>query len=259
MARQAARGRLDIGVFSNNAASLLVPEMQLLQLPFLWDSDAQMDCVFDTKINGLIEEMMMAKGLVPLAYVEVGPYVLFTKDPVKMPADLGGEKFRSGQTQSNVDFFASHGINGVPLGISDTAPAIKTGGVVGAEYTPLFGVAIGTHKLAPNILASYHAHTGGTMSISKKVWDGLNEAQQSALREASSSFGELRAGVRGAHGFMLKKAAGEGAVVTEMTPEMRAAWSATAAEVQANMLSSIGGRADEFWAAIQAGKTSCDG
>ena len=256
-ARQAARGRIDIAGISNTAASLLVPEMQLLQTPFLWDNDKQMDCVYDKHLKSLIAEMMTAKGLVPLAYIEVGHYVLFTKKPVKTPADVAGMKLRAAPTKSNVEYLNAIGANGVPLGVADTAPALKTGGVAGVEYNPLYGVAIGTHKLAPNILITYHGHINGTLSISKRVWDKLTPAQQDAVRKGADVSDQLRAGVRKAHMFMLGKAQKDGATVTKLSVDERAVWAAKAPAVQQAMLKSIGGRAQDMWKTIQDGKAAC--
>ena len=45
--QQVARGRIDMGGFSNGAVALLVPELSLLGLPFYFKNVAEQDCAVD--------------------------------------------------------------------------------------------------------------------------------------------------------------------------------------------------------------------
>ena len=48
--KQIARGRVDMGVMSNTAVSLVVPEFGLLASPYAFDSPEQFDCVADNHL-----------------------------------------------------------------------------------------------------------------------------------------------------------------------------------------------------------------
>ena len=48
--KQIARGRVDMGVMSNTAVSLVVPEFGLLASPYAFDSAEQFDCVADNHL-----------------------------------------------------------------------------------------------------------------------------------------------------------------------------------------------------------------
>ena len=49
--QQVARGRIDMGGFSNGAVALLVPELSLLDIPFLFKDSAEQDCVIDNHLT----------------------------------------------------------------------------------------------------------------------------------------------------------------------------------------------------------------
>ena len=46
--QQVARGRIDMGGFSLTAGSLIVPELSILSIPFLFKDAKEQDCVLDS-------------------------------------------------------------------------------------------------------------------------------------------------------------------------------------------------------------------
>ena len=167
--RQVVRGRIDMTGSSNTATSLVVPEFALLAAPYLWDSVKQADCVFDNHVEHIYGELIQQSGLVLLGWVEVGQMILFNRTVVQTPADLKGKKVRTAPTKASQSFFDAVGANGVPLGTVDALPALKTGNVNGATWPIVYGIAVGTHKMAPNVTLTKHSHQIGTLTISKKV------------------------------------------------------------------------------------------
>ena len=65
--------------------------------------------------------------------------------------------------------------------------------------------------------------------------------------------------IRGAEGALLKKSAGEGATVVELTDDELASWKALVPDVQEVILDKMGGKAAEKWEAIQTARADCKG
>lgn len=99
--RQVARGRLDMGVFSNTATSLLVPEFALLASPFAFASLEQADCVADNHLLATFGSSFEKAGVTPIGWLEVGQQIIFAKDPILSPADLAGVKIRTAPTKTD--------------------------------------------------------------------------------------------------------------------------------------------------------------
>ena len=254
--RQVARGRLDMGGFSNTASSLLVPEFGLLSSPFAFESLEQSDCVADNHLLDTFGPAFDGAGVTPIAWFEVGQQIIFSKDQIVTPADLAGVKIRTAPTKTDTLYMEAAGGSAVPLGTTDTMPALKTGNVTAATWPAVYGIAVGYHKVAPNVTPTNHVHQIGSFIISNKTWKSLSEEEQGWIIEAADIFKNLRTAVRGAETALLKKIAGEGATVH--APD-DAAWRAVAPKVQPQIVAELGGDSEATWAAIETAKSACGG
>jgi TRAP-type C4-dicarboxylate transport system substrate-binding protein len=257
--KQVARGRLDIGLFSNTATSLLVPEFGLLASPYTFTGVEQADCVADNHLLPTFGDAMDAAGVVPIAWLEIGQQIIFSKDKlVKTPADLDGVKIRTAPTKTDTLYMQTAGGSAVPLGTTDTMPALKTGNVDAATWPTVYGIAVGYHEVAPNVTVTNHVHQIGSVIVSKRVWSGLSEEEQGWLREAAEVFKGLRTAVRNAEGGLLGKIAGaEGVTVHNPSDAEMDAWRAVAPDAQKTILAELGGASDATWAAIADAKEKC--
>lgn len=255
--KQIARGRVDMGVMSNTAVSLVVPEFGLLASPYAFDSPEQFDCVADNHLLKTFGDEFDAAGIKTLSWMEVGYQVLYTQNGARVPADVANVKIRTAPSTTDTTFMQMAGVTAVPLSPKDTIPALKTGQVDGATQLSVFGIVVGYHKLAPQITLTRHQHQVGGIVMSKATWDGLSEQEQGWINEASPIFLDLRAALRGAEGALLKKAASEGSTVIELTDDEMAQWKALVPAAQEKILSDMGDSATAKWEQIQAAKAAC--
>ncbi|MEX0284506.1 MAG: TRAP transporter substrate-binding protein [Paracoccaceae bacterium] len=255
--KQIARGRVDMGVMSNTAVSLVVPEFGLLAAPYAFDSPEQFDCVADNHLLDTYGAEFEAAGIRTLSWMEVGYQVLYTKDGARVPADVKGVKIRTAPSVTDTKFMQQAGVTAVPLSPKDTIPALKTGQVDGATQLSVFGIVVGYPAVAPQITLTRHQHQVGAIVISTKTWNKLSEQEQAWINEAAPIFLELRPALRGAEGALLKKAAGEGATIIDLTDEELGQWKALAPQAQEVILDEMGDAARAKWDAIQTAKASC--
>lgn len=251
------RGRVDIAGVSTSAVGLVEPGVEAIHMPFAWDSDAQFDCAVDNHLLPMINEMLEGKGAVLIGSIEIPPFVMFSREGIEQPGDLAGLNMRAVPTRISVGFLNAMGAHAVPLGNADMVTSLQTGAVDGADTSGLFGIALGLHKMAPNITLTKHSRQVGTLLMSDSVWADLSESERAALAEALSDHASLRAGVRGAENFMIENAAKGGTNVIKLDDATRAAWKAAAAASYDDLLAEIGGRAPEVWATMQAAKAAC--
>ena len=255
--KQIARGRIDMGVMSNTAVSLAVPEFGLLASPYAFDSAEQFDCVADNHLLATYGDDFDKAGLKTLSWMEVGYQVLYTKDGARVPSDLQGVKIRTAPSATDTKFMQQAGVTAVPLSPKDTIPAMKTGQVEGATQLSVFGIVVGYPAVASHITLTRHQHQVGGIVMSKKTWDGLSEQEQAWVNEAAPIFLELRAALRGAEGALLKKAESEGATIINLTDEEMAEWKALVPAAQDVILNEMGDAAKAKWEAIQTAKAAC--
>ncbi len=255
--KQIARGRIDMGVMSNTAVSLVVPEFGLLASPYAFDSAEQFDCVADDHLLDTYGEEFDAAGIRTLSWMEVGYQVIFSKNPFRTPADLAAVKVRTAPSITDTLFIGQTNATTVPLSPADTIPALKTGQVDAATQLSVFGIVTGYPAVAPNIVLTRHQHQVGGIIISKRTWEGLDDREREWMEEAAPVFLELRGMIRGAEGALLAKAAGEGATVIELTDDELSEWKALATKAQDEILLDMGAAARAKWEEIAAAKAQC--
>ena len=255
--KQIARGRVDMGVMSNTAVSLVVPTFGLLASPYAFDSAEQFDCVADNHLLKTFDEEFDEAGIVTISWMEVGYQVIFGQDPIRTPADLEGVKIRTAPSPTDTLFIKEAGGTAVPLAPSEAVPAMKTGQVTAATQLSVFGVSTGYDKVGPNISLTRHQHQVGAIIVSKKTWDGLSEQEQAWINEAAPIFLELRGALRGAEGALLGKAESEGATILNLTDEEMAQWRALAPAAQEAILDDLGEEARAKWDEILTAKQAC--
>lgn len=256
--KQIARGRIDMGVMSNTAVSLVVPTFGLLASPYAFDSAEQFDCVADNHLLNTFGDEFATAGIHTISWMEVGYQVIFGKEAIRTPADLAGMKIRTAPSATDTLFIKEAGGTAVPLAPKDAVPAMKTGQVSAATQLSVFGIATGYDKVGPQISLTRHQHQVGGIIVSKSVWDSLSAQEQGWLNEAAPIFLELRGMIRGAEGALLGKAAGEGATVIELSDDELAQWRALAPAAQVAILADLGDEATAKWAEIEAAKAQCN-
>ncbi len=255
--KQIARGRIDMGVMSNTAVSLVVPEFGLLASPYAFDSAEQFDCVADEHLLDTYGEEFDAAGIRTLSWMEVGYQVVFSKSPFRTPGELAGVKVRTAPSVTDTLFVKQTGATTVPLSPADTIPALKTGQVDAATQLSVFGIVTGYPDVAPNIVLTRHQHQVGGIIISKRTWESLNDQEREWMEMASPIFLELRGIIRGAEGALLDKAASEGATVIELTDSELSEWKALASQAQEEIIDEMGPTASAKWEQIKAAKAQC--
>ena len=123
-------------------------------------------------------------NMVALAWMDGGTRNLYTKKPVRSPADLKGQKVRMMGNPLFVDTMNAMGGNGISMGYGEVFTALQTGVVDGAENN------------APSFFTSNHYSTGAKfytqtnhliipelLVVSKVTWDKLSKDDQALLKK----------------------------------------------------------------------------
>src|SRR5262245_18346315 len=126
-AQQIARGRIDMGGFSNGAVALLTPEISLLGLPFYFKDVAEQDCTLDNHMSKMVGDALAKKGVKFLGWTEVGTGDVIGKRPFVSPKDVAGLKAASASNKVSAAMWSALGANPNPIGITEIASAFQTG------------------------------------------------------------------------------------------------------------------------------------
>lgn len=258
--QQVARGRIEMGGYSLTAVSLLVPELSVLSIPFLYKTAAEQDCVLDNKgVSDLTTKMLAAKGIEFLGWSEVGTTHFFGKKPILVPDDIKGLKARSQPSKIGAYIWTTFGANPNPLPVTEWTSAVQTGLVEVGDVSPTYYHFAGLGKLAPVITLSAHQDLAGVIVMNKPYFDKLSADQKSALTASRKKFpdSQLRAEVRGFEGKILEMHKGAGGQVVEMSAAQRDVWYKAMEPQFTKIVADIGGEAAAMWGASQEALKTC--
>lgn len=135
----------------------------------------------------LAQELYGKYGLVPLLGGNSGQEMgFFTAKPLKEVGDLKGKKVRT--VGWAADILQNMGVSVTPLPGGDIYLAFERGVIDSAEFsTPFITYPMGFQDIAKNVMVPgwHQTFVQNMFTINKKVWDGLPENLQQALKVAS--------------------------------------------------------------------------
>lgn len=175
MIKSIALGTLDGGAFSSAAIAeaLNIPELQVFEMPFLFNSDEEADYVMDAMFSKM-SEILDKKGIKLVMWGTNGWRGIGTrKKPVLKPSDLRGLKMRSQESDVYVNFYKANGATPVPISTPEVLVALKTGMVDGFDQTPIFAVSTGWITAVKYFTLTNHIYQPGAVIMSKKLYDRL--------------------------------------------------------------------------------------
>ena len=196
--QQVARGRIDMGGYSMTAGSLLVPEISLLNLPFLFASQKQQDCVLDNHLTKLTADLFAKKGVQFLGWNHVGQTNIIGKKPFAKPDELKGLKARAQPTKIGGYLWIAFGANPNPLPVTEWNSAHQTGLVDVADAPLTFYIFSGLAKVAPVMTRTKHLDQGGVTVMNKAAWDALPDDMKKAITSGGERAPAAHAARRGA-------------------------------------------------------------
>lgn len=257
--QQIVRGRIEMGGYSLTAASLIVPELSVLMIPFLFKDAKEQDCVLDGPITKIVSDMLAKKGLHMISWSEVGTTHFFAKKPILTPDDIKGVKARSQPSKVGAYIWTTFGANPNPLPVTEWNSAVQTGLVDVSDSGPTYYHFAGLGKLAPVMTLSAHQDLAGVVVMNKGLFDKLTAEQKAALEDSrkKSPDAQLRAEVRGFEEKILEMHKQGGGQVVPMSDAQREVWRKGIEPHFAKIVADIGGEANVLWQAIQDGLKSC--
>jgi TRAP-type C4-dicarboxylate transport system substrate-binding protein len=248
------RGRLEMGYISATGMAVAVPEMGVLNMPFLWRSEEERDYVLDKVAQPLLEQILQSKGLVLVKQGEAGWTSLFCKTACTSPDKMKGMKMRVSPTAGAKMFGERLGVNGAGMSLADFYPALQQGVVEAGDLTFSFYLIGPAAQAAPHYVFTRHNHQPAFFIAHKPTWDKLAPDVQKAIVAGLPNASDSRRRV--AADEEPKKAVhrSKGGFVHELTQAQRAEWAKVVEPGLPALAESYGGRAKELFALVQKGK-----
>ena len=183
---QVRMGGLEIANFSLGPIGPIVPEANVVSLPFIFKDPDHAFRVLEGKAGEMMNEGLAKKGLISLAWYDGGARSFYnSKKPIKTPADVTGLKVRVMNNDLYSGMIKALGGNPSPMAFSEVYQSLKTGVVDGAENNWPSYESTGHYEVAKYYSISQHLIIPETLCINAAVWNKLSAKDQKILKEAA--------------------------------------------------------------------------
>ena len=210
-----------VDMISLNAGILAsqVKDFEVFDFPFMFANAKEADAIVDGPFGEKLEAKLQDKGIVGLAYFELGFRQLTnSKRAVNTVEDIAGLKLRVIPNAINVDWVKALGANPTPMAFGEVYPAMEQKAIDGQE-NPLPVIAANKfYEVQKHIALTNHQYNPQIVIASKKLWDSLSEADRKLLGDAAQEAAVFQRKVsREAMGTALATLKSNGMQVTEFS------------------------------------------
>ncbi|MBK9704012.1 MAG: TRAP transporter substrate-binding protein [Betaproteobacteria bacterium] len=179
-------GTLDLTMTSTGPVPNFVPEVAILDIPFLFRDYAHARSVLDGPIGQDMLQKFPSKGIVALAWGENGfRHMTNSKRAVNAPDDLKGLKMRTMENPVHIQAYKAFGIIPTPMAFPEVFTALQQGTVDGQENPLSVIMAAKFEQVQKHLTLTGHVYSPALLLMNKGQWDKLSAADKQAFSEAA--------------------------------------------------------------------------
>src|SRR6478672_4764679 len=179
-------GTLDLTLTSTGPIPNFVPEIAILDIPFLFRDYAHARAVLDGPIGQDLLQKFPAKNLVALAWAENGfRHMTNSRHPVNVPDDLKGLKMRTMENPIHIQAYRQFGILPTPMAFTEVFTALQQGTVDGQENPLSVITSAKLDQVQKYLSLTGHVYSPAVILMNKAQWDKLSAADKQAFVDAA--------------------------------------------------------------------------
>ncbi len=183
-------GTQDIVNTSTGPLGNFVPEVRIVDIPFLFRDYDHARKVLDGKIGQDILQAMRGKGLIGLAWTENGfRHMTNNKRPITKAEDARGLKMRTMENKVHMDGYRTFGILPTPMPFPELFTALQQGTVDGQENPVPVILSAKFGQVQKHMSLTAHVYSPAVIILSPKVWNALSDADKKVFEEAARKAG----------------------------------------------------------------------
>jgi len=179
-------GTLDLVNTSTGPVGNFVPEVKIVDIPFLFRDYAHARKVMDGPIGQDILSKFPSKGLVALAWTENGfRHMTNSKHPIVKPADAAGLKMRTMENKVHMDGYKAFGIQPTPMAFPEVFGALQQGTVDGQENPIPVILASKFSQVQKHLSLTGHVYSPALLITSPRLMNKLSDADKKVFYDAA--------------------------------------------------------------------------
>jgi tripartite ATP-independent transporter DctP family solute receptor len=183
-------GVQDLVNTSTGPVGNFVPEVKIVDIPFLFRDYDHARKVMDGPIGQDILAKFPAKGIIALGWTENGfRHMTNNKRDIVKPADAAGLKIRTMENKVHMDGYKTFGILPTPMAFPELFGALQQGTVDGQENPIPVILASKFSQVQKHLSLTGHVYSPALLLLSPKVWTKLSDADKKVFADAAKKAG----------------------------------------------------------------------
>ncbi len=179
-------GGIDFARIGGSGISEFIPELKVLQLPYLYRDSEHMWQVLDGEIGDSFLKAGERYGMVLLSWYDAGARNFYNSvKPVERLEDIAGMTIRVQESGMMEDTINALGAKAMPMPYGEVYSALETGLVDGAENNWPSYESMGHYKVARYFTEDEHMRAPELQLASAATWSKLTPEDQDLIRECA--------------------------------------------------------------------------
>jgi TRAP-type transport system periplasmic protein len=180
-------GSLDALILSTSVYASVVPEMNAISIPYLFDDTKEEAAFLAGEPGDILKEKLKEKNTVALSFLtRTGRQITNSERPIEQPSDLKGLKIRVPGNPLWTDFFGKLGASPTTMAFSEVFTGLQTGTIDGQENPIEVPWTNKFSEVQKYVSLTHHINDAWVLALSSKKWDSLTEDQKKILTDASA-------------------------------------------------------------------------
>lgn len=201
-----------------------VPELEVIGLPFQFESREQAFSIVDGPVGEALDEKMAAEGMTSMGYMELGFRQLTNNvRPIEKIEDIEGLKIRLQPNETHLATFRALGANPVAMDVKELYSALEQGVIDGQENPFAIINVAGYAEVQKHVSNTGHFFDFISVVGNRKWFDGLDaETQEMVTTAMDTAVAYQRDLAKKQDAEALDKLTAAGMIYTEVSPELAA-------------------------------------
>jgi len=179
-------GTLDLVNTSTGPVGNFVPEVKIVDIPFLFRDYNHARRVLDGPIGQDILTKFPSKGLIALSWTENGfRHMTNNKHAIVKPADAAGLKMRTMENKVHMEGYRAFGIQPTPMAFPEVFGALQQGTVDGQENPIPVILASKFSQVQKHLSLTGHVYSPALLITSPRLMNKLSDADKKVFAEAA--------------------------------------------------------------------------
>ena len=179
-------GTVEAAIVSTGALSNFVPDVGVVDIPFLFRDTTHARAVMDGAFGQELLGKFQKRGLVALAWGEQGfRHLSNNKHAVHGVADLKGLKIRVTENPVHITAFRTLGASPTPMSWPEVIGALQQGTIDGQENPISVLSSAKLWQVQKHLSLTAHVYAPMALIVAPGFWGTLNDAQKAAFTEGA--------------------------------------------------------------------------